>query len=191
MNTFSNYLDFFNWTVELAANKGTSGDDQTDEHKEFTQLNYKRMEKWNKIFHVSEEVKQILNSLTIKQHWYVITETWCGDSAQNLPIIAKIAEASAGKIQLTILMRDKNPEWMNRYLTNGAKSVPKLIAFDEQENELFTWGPRPEEGMVITRHWQANKDTITKEQFHLDLHTFYAFNKGLAVQSELAELLRG
>jgi thioredoxin-like negative regulator of GroEL len=139
---------------------------------------------------VSEEVKQILNVLTSKQHWYVITETWCGDSAQNLPIIAKIVEASAGKIQLTILMRDKNPEWMNRYLTNGAKSVPKLIAFDEQENELFTWGPRPEEGMVISRHWQANKDTITKEQFHLDLHTFYAHNKGLAVQSEIAELLK-
>lgn len=190
MNTFSNYLDFFNWTAELSANHQTSGDDQTEEHKEFTQLNYKRMEKWNKIFHVSDEMKNTLSSLKTKQHWVVITETWCGDSAQNLPILAKIAEASGGNIQLKILMRDKNPEWMNRYLTNGAKSVPKLIAFDEHENELFVWGPRPEAGMVITRHWQANKDSITKEQFHLDLHTFYAHNKGLAVQSEIVDLLK-
>lgn len=189
MNEMLYYIDFFALTADLASKHETSGLDQTDEQKEFTQLNYKRMERWNKTFHISTETQNKLNALESKQKWFVITETWCGDSAQNLPIIAKIAEASQGKIELKIMFRDEHPEWMDRYLTNGTRSVPKLIAFDEQDNELFTWGPRPEEAMVITRNWQANKDTITKEEFHVQLHGFYAKNKGVAVENEIVSLL--
>lgn len=190
MNDMLNYPEFFEYTADLAAKHGTSGLDQTDEQKDFTQLNYKRMERWNKTFHVSADTQNILDSLTTKQKWYVITETWCGDSAQNLPVIAKIADASNGKIELKIMLRDEHPEWMDRYLTNGTRSVPKLIAFDENDNELFTWGSRPEEAMVITRHWQANKDTISKEEFHVQLHGFYAKNKGVAVEKELLSLIK-
>lgn len=189
MNEMLYYSDFFALTAELASKHETSGLDQTDEQKDFTQLNYKRMERWNKTFHVSEEAQNKLNALSSKQKWFVITETWCGDSAQNLPIIAKIAEVSQGKIELKIMFRDEHPEWMDRYLTNGTRSVPKLIAFDEHDNELFTWGPRPEEAMVITRHWQANKDTISKEEFHVQLHGFYAKNKGVAVENEIISLI--
>lgn len=183
------YSDFFALTAELAAKHETSGLDQTEEQKDFTQLNYKRMERWNKTFHVSEDAQNKLKELNRKQKWFVITETWCGDSAQNLPIIAKIADATQGKIELKIMFRDEHPEWMDRYLTNGTRSVPKLIAFDEQDNELFTWGPRPEEAMLITRHWQANKDTISKEEFHVQLHGFYAKNKGVAVEREIISLM--
>lgn len=192
MNKMLNYSEFFNETAQLALNHQTSGLDQTEEQKEFTQLNYKRMERWNKTFHISDETQKKLDAFSSKQKWYVITETWCGDSAQNLPIIAKIAEESQGKIDLKIMFRDENPEWMDKYLTNGTRSVPKLIAFDENNNELFTWGPRPEEAMVITRHWQANKATITKEEFHVQLHGFYAKNKGIAVEKEIvSELSNG
>lgn len=184
-----NYNEFYAWTVELASKNETSGLDQTDEHKKYTQLNFKRMERWNKTFQISDETQAILNKLDRSQTWYVITETWCGDSAQILPIIAKFAEASNGKINLKIMLRDENPEWMSRYLTNGSKSIPKLIAFDEHDNELFNWGPRPEEAMEITRYWKANTDTIDKEQFHVLLHSFYAKNKGEAVQKELAKLI--
>lgn len=189
MNKMLNYSEFFNKTAQLALNHQTSGLDQTEEQKEFTQLNYKRMERWNKTFHISDDTQKKLEAFSSKQKWYVITETWCGDSAQNLPIIAKIAEESQGKIDLKIMFRDENPEWMDKYLTNGTRSVPKLIAFDEQDNELFTWGPRPEEAMVITRHWQANKETISKEEFHVQLHGFYAKNKGIAVEREIVSLL--
>ncbi len=189
MNEMLYYSNFFALTAELASKHETSGLDQTDEQKDYTQLNYKRMERWNKTFQVSEETQNKLNSLSGKQKWYVITETWCGDSAQNLPIIAKIADASLGKIELKIMFRDEHPEWMDRYLTNGTRSVPKLIAYDEQDSELFTWGPRPEEAMLITRNWQANKDTISKEEFHVQLHGFYAKNKGVAVEREIVSLL--
>lgn len=189
MHNMMNYNEFFAWTIELASKNETSGLDQTEEHKKYTQLNFKRMERWNKTFQLNTEALKALENLNSPQTWYVITETWCGDSAQILPIIAKFAEASKGKITLKIILRDENPEWMNRYLTNGSKSVPKLIAFNEHDTELFNWGPRPEEALEITRYWKANTDTIDKEQFHVLLHSFYAKNKGEAVQRELTRLI--
>ncbi len=57
----------------------------------------------------------------------------------------KQTEALAGftVLDLRIIFRDDNPELMNRYLTNGSKSIPKLIAFDKANSELFTWGRDP------------------------------------------------
>jgi thiol-disulfide isomerase/thioredoxin len=188
-STYYTYPAFFQWTMELADRFETSGNDQTEEHKKYTQLNYKRMERWNKTFVISDEIKQAFAKLTKPQTWILITETWCGDSAQLLPGIAKIAEESEGLINLKIILRDENPEWINAYLTNGTKSIPKLIAFDQDNNELFTWGPRPQGAIEIQREWKANPETIDKEQFHVNLHTWYGKDKGQGLQHELSELL--
>ncbi len=183
------YDAFFQWTEELASKNETSGLDQTDDHKKFTQLNYKRMERWNKTFFLNEELSCVLKALKTKQTWILITETWCGDSAQLLPGIAKIAAASEGKITLKIILRDNNPDWINAYLTNGTKSVPKLISFDDNGTELFIWGPRPQGAIDILTHWKANLDTIDKEQFHVNLHTWYGKDKGAGLQQEFEKLL--
>jgi thiol-disulfide isomerase/thioredoxin len=183
------YDAFFQWTRELASKNETSGFDQTDDHKKFTQLNYKRMERWNKTFLLNEELTKVLSALKTKQTWVLITETWCGDSAQLLPGIAKIAAASDGKITLKIILRDNNPEWINAYLTNGTKSVPKLISFDENGTDFFVWGPRPQGAIDILTHWKANLDTIDKDQFHVNLHTWYGKDKGEGLQQEFIKLL--
>ncbi len=186
---FYEYPAFFAWTAELADTFETSGADQTEEQKKYTQLNYKRMERWNKTFQLSPSLKSILSKLNKEQIWVVITETWCGDSAQLLPGIAHIAASSEGKIILKIIMRDEHPEWINRYLTNGTKSVPKLISFDARGEELFVWGPRPQGAVEILNNWKANLDTISKDQFHANLHSWYAKDKGLGLQTEIEQLL--
>lgn len=186
---YYSYNAFFTWTAELAEKFETSGNDQTEEQKKYTQLNYKRMERWNKTFQLSESLKLVLNNLKVEQTWVLITETWCGDSAQLLPGIAHIAEASGGKIKLKIILRDENPDWINSYLTNGTKSVPKLISFDTNGKELFVWGPRPEGAVEILKEWKANPETISKEQFHVNLHTWYGKDKGLGLQTEIEKIL--
>lgn len=186
---YYSYNAFFKWTGELAEKFGTSGADQTEEQKKYTQLNYKRMERWNKTFQLRESLKLVLSKLTGEQTWVLITETWCGDSAQLLPGIAHIADASEGKIKLKIILRDENPDWINSYLTNGTKSVPKLISFDADGKELFTWGPRPQGAIEILKEWKANPDTITKEQFHVNLHTWYGKDKGIGLQTEMEQIL--
>lgn len=77
----------------------------------------------------------------------VITEDWCGDSAFSLPVIAE-AIATDPRHTLRILPRDANLDVMERYLTNGGRSIPKLVAFDAAGVELFTWGPRTASGQV-------------------------------------------
>ncbi len=105
-------------------------------------LNLSRSTRVEKQFVPSDELIEAVNKISNPQLWVVLTESWCGDSAQNLPIIAKISELSKN-VELQILLRDSNLEIMDQYLTNGTRSIPKLIAFNEDGKELFRWGARP------------------------------------------------
>jgi hypothetical protein len=117
----------------------------------------------------------------------VITETWCSDSAQNLPIIAKAAELN-DKIDLRILLRDSNTDIIDHYLTNGkSRSIPILVAFDSDGNELFKWGPRPDTAKTLVTNLKS--DGFSKEEFNHQLHLWYGRNRGKEFESELVELL--
>lgn len=189
ISQYYTYEAFYQLNAELASKFATTGNDQSEEHKKYTQLNHKRMERWNKTFELNAKWPTIFNQMSENQEWVLITESWCGDSAQQLPGIAKIAEASNGKIVLKIILRDENPEWIEKYKTNGTRSIPKLIAFNAKQEELFTWGPRPAGAVEIQKHWKENTDTIDKEQFHVLLHTWYGKNKGMELQAELMEFI--
>ncbi len=108
---------------------------------DYRKLNFQRSSRLEKTFVPSEETRQIFSNIIKKQKWILITESWCGDSAQNLPIIAKLAELNS-LIDFKIVLRDSNLDFMDLYLTNGGRAIPKLIVFDENDNELFRWGPQ-------------------------------------------------
>jgi hypothetical protein len=154
---------------------------------DFYRLNFQRISRINKTYRVSPELSALLKALPFKLTWVVISEDWCGDSAQVLPYIAKIVDSSDA-IELRILSRDHHPEVMAQYLTDGKKSIPKLIAFDENGAELFTWGPRPKEAAELVKQVIANGGK--KEEMYQQLHTWYAKNRGKAVESEFYELLK-
>ena len=99
----------------------------------------KRLDKTSKL---SQETIVALKSIDAPVTWLVLTEGWCGDAAQSLPIINKIASEST-QITLKIILRDDHEELMNHFLTNGGKSIPKLIALNAKNEVLNTWGPRP------------------------------------------------
>jgi hypothetical protein len=183
------YQQFIDWVSELVTNKKTSGNNQSEALIAFTALNQKRMERIYKTTQISEELASMLLNIKEKQTWYVITEAWCGDSAQSLPFIAKLADLAGGKISLSIFLRDENPEWIEKYHTNGSKSIPKLISFDENGKELFTWGPRPKEAQEILLAWKANPNGRTWEEFEKELHTWYAKDKTVAIQKEFEAIL--
>ncbi|MEM6784307.1 MAG: thioredoxin family protein [Bacteroidota bacterium] len=98
----------------------------------------------------SEALRRTLAQIDAPQTWLVLTEAWCGDSSFNLPVIAEAA-ALADQVSLRILLRDENVDLIERYHTNGSHSIPKLIAFDAEGAELFTWGPRPVEAQAQVR----------------------------------------
>jgi hypothetical protein len=141
-NGFS-YEEYRQLSKDLSAQGKTSGPVQSEELVYYSKLNSQRMDRLDKQVRISGELSKAVKAIRKKQYWVVLTETWCGDAAQNLPVIAKMAGLNS-KIDLRILLRDENPEVMDAYLTRGGRSIPKLISLDEQLLEIFSWGPRPE-----------------------------------------------
>jgi hypothetical protein len=167
----------------------TSGNDQSSEKINYTKINLTRMKRWNKTIVLTPELINQIKEIKSPQCWTVITEAWCGDGAQNIPALAKIAQESEGKINLQLVFRDDNPTFMNQYLTNGGQAIPKLIARDDSGKDLFCWGPRPEHAINIMRNWKANPMNITKSEIEVTLHAWYAQNKQHDLMREIRDLL--
>ena len=181
------YEDYVTRIGQKASGCLDLSDNDVNNGCDFYRLNFQRISRINKTYRVSPELSTLLNALNFKLYWVVISEDWCGDSAQVLPYIAKIADSSDA-IELRIISRDQHPEVMNQYLTDGKKSIPKLIAFDENGTELFSWGPRPREAAELVKQVIANGGK--KEDMYQQLHTWYARNRGRAVETEFYNLLK-
>lgn len=185
---YYSYEAFIRLTESLVTTGATTGHDQSEMKVRFTRLNFQRQLRWEKTFAVDESLVTRLKLLK-PQVWWVITEAWCGDSAQNLPGIAKMAAASDGAIDLRIILRDEHPHIMDHYLTNGGRSIPKLIAIDKEGRELFTWGPRPAKAQELMFAWKKDPQGRSFDDFELELHTWYAKDKGRSLKEELFGLI--
>jgi hypothetical protein len=154
----------------------------------YSKLNLHRISRIEKTYKVSEQICKNIMKITGPQIWMVLTEDWCGDSAQNLPYIAKIADCN-DYITLRILPRDKNLDIMDQYLTDGkSRSIPKLVAFDKNGNELFQWGPRPAEAQKLVLDLKA--EGLSKNEYNEKLHLWYGRNRGKNIENEFVELLK-
>lgn len=156
---------------------------------EYTKLNWARSQRIQKTVALRPELIKAAGAIQHTYSWIVLTEAWCGDSAQNLPVIAAIAGVNPEKIKLFILLREENPELMNNYLTNGAKAIPKLIAVNETlGEEAFVWGPRPAPAQDMLYQWKKNPAGKSWDEFEKDLHAWYAKDKAVSIQAEFLRL---
>ncbi len=115
-------------------------------------------------------------------HLLTLAEDWCGDAANTVPIIERFAEA-VPCVEHRILRRDEHPAVMDRYLTNGSRSIPIVIVLDQMFNELGHWGPRP----VDLQAWvMANKETMPPEERYPLIRRWYAKDRG---ETTLREIL--
>ena len=182
------YQQYSEMTKEESAN--TNIDDMTVVNKELFEtrkLNIHRMTRIDKSYEPGIEIRDEIDKIENYQLWMVITENWCGDSAQNLPYIAKIASLN-NNIDLRIILRDTNPDIMDNYLTNRSRSIPKLVAFDEAGNELFQWGARPKAAQEIVTELKAQG--FEKKYFLEKLHSWYARNGGKDIEKEILLLIK-
>lgn len=167
----------------------TTGGKQSDKIVEYTRMNVQRMKRLDKQVVLSDSLKQELEEIERDWIWLVLTEGWCGDAAQNIPAINKMAEASS-HIELKLILRDENLEIMDEYLTNGGRSIPKLICLEEESlEEVGSWGPRPSSIQKKAMDWKDNPE-ISKEEWAEKLHKWYAENKTRELQDEFEALLK-
>jgi hypothetical protein len=184
------YQNYRNLVGKLAVEGKTSGNTQTADYINYTKLNESRMHRLDKTLQVIDEVKAYLENLNKEYIWLVLAETWCGDAAQVVPVINKMAEVSS-KINLGILLRDENEEVMNLFLTNGTKSIPKLIVLDKETGEVVTdFGPRPVEAKQLIIDYKETHG-IVDETAKIELQKWYLADKGVAIQKEIIALMKG
>ena len=183
--TYQEYLDL---VKNLLAEGKSTGSEQSEALTNYSMLNDRRMKRLNKTIKLTDETVQEIKKLTEPQTWLVISEGWCGDAAQNLPVIHKIAEANKN-INLKIVLRDENLELMDLFLTNGGRAIPKLIALDKENNVLNTWGPRPTIATKMVADYKIKHGSLDAE-FKQDLQVWYNKNKGQSVQEDFMQLIQ-
>lgn len=182
------YEDYKSLFVEQIVNTNTNKLNEADKKKyDAKVINLHRSNRLEKTYLPNAEVVEIVSGINQSQFWLVLTESWCGDSAQNLPIIKKLSSLNEN-IQLRIFLRDSHLDIMDLYLTNSSRSIPKLIVFNSKGDELFRWGPRPKTAAELVKRLKS--EGLPIDEVNKQLHLWYGRNRGSEVESELAELLR-
>ena len=177
--TYSAYMELMTRQAAVESN-GMSAEDT--EKLEFTKLNLHRSQRIGRTWKPSEDLASRLIRIESDQLWMVLTEPWCGDSAQCLPIIAALAHMS-NAVDLRLVLRDENLPIMDQFLTDGKRSIPRLIIFNSSGRMLGQWGPRPAEAQVVFD--EAKAAGMEKPEILEKLHLWYGRDRGKALDREL------
>jgi hypothetical protein len=182
------YSTYLKLTEELLSQGKTTGPNHGADYVHYTNLNLHRMKRLDKTVEINTELKTLITQIKTPQTWLVISEAWCGDAAQNVPLLQKMADLSEN-IDLKIILRDENLEVMDLYLTNGGRSIPKLIALkNENLNELYSWGPRPATIQTVMNELKAANVTEISEIVE-KIQIAYNHDKAQSIQNEMVEIL--
>jgi len=172
--------------VEQLILKDSNTGEWSVERMNFTKLNFSRMKRMDTKVGIPENTAAFFQEIDQKQYWIVLLESWCGDGAQTIPVLNKLAELSPN-IELRILLRDENPEFMDLFLTHGSRSIPKLILTDENLNILTTWGPRSKAATKIMEDYKREHGRID-DQIKKELQIWYNRDKGQEIISEISNM---
>jgi hypothetical protein len=182
------YIKYRQIVSDLLALGKSSGSEQSEKLTHYSTLNEARMNRLDKKMVVTEANIQKLLSLKKDYTWLVLSEGWCGDAAQLLPIFNKMATLSK-HIELKVVFRDENEALMQQFLTNGARAIPKLIVIDKNNSEVLgSWGPRPAGAAQLIKSYKQQYGGID-ETAKTELQMWYLHDKGLSTQQELVTLM--
>ena len=186
-NSYS-YSEYKKNVSDLLAEGKSTGNEQSPDLLNYTALNETRLKRLDKTIAVTDEVSSKLKGLKKEYIWLVIAEGWCGDAAQILPILNKMA-LETDKIKLKIVFRDQNDDLMNQYLTNGGRAIPKLLIIDKESGKMCChWGPRPKGAADLITDYKKQFGAVDEEG-KAQLQLWYLHDKGHAVQNEIMEMM--
>ncbi len=121
------------------------------------------------------------SALRSKWHLFTLSEDWCGDAINSLPVVARLTEA-APLVDMRLVGRDANPDLMDEHLTGASRSIPVIMVLDSNFVERGWWGPRPRP----LQSWVMERGlTLSKEQRYREIRTWYARDRGATVLNEL------
>lgn len=181
------YQEYRDLVANLVAEGKSTGKEQSESLLNYSLLNDKRMKRLDKTIKLSEETAAKVKRFSEEQTWLVLTESWCGDAAQTMPVINKIASENSN-INLKVVLRDENEALMNEFLTNGGKSIPKLIALNSKNEVVNSWGPRPTFATKMVADYKEKHGSLDAS-FKQNLQVWYNKDKGQNTQEDLLTLI--
>lgn len=189
-NSVKKAMDYseYNLLFKQLVVEGRTTGEETQEKIDYTKLNFSRTKRLDKTAEIPEESIEVFKNISEKQTWLVISEPWCGDAAQTLPFLNKIAQLSEN-IELKIVLRDENPELMDEFLTNGSRSIPVVIILDEVFNVLQTWGPRSKAATKLVADYKEHHGKID-DAFKEMLQVWYNNDRGISIVNDLTECIK-
>lgn len=176
--------------VETLHQEGkVTGLQQSESLHNYTKMNLARIRRHEKTTVIPESTSGLVSRFSKKVFFLTISEGWCGDAAQTLPIFQKVCELS-DNLEMKVILRDEHLEIMDAYLTNGARSIPKVIGLEADTlKELFVWGPRPEAAALLRT--SLIEQGLGGKDIAEALHKWYASDKSQSLFGEIDTILTG
>jgi hypothetical protein len=182
------YPSYMMLMQELVLKEMSTGVEQSEALANYTLLNNKRMQRLNKTLKIPSEIETSIKNDLRDIHFLVLSESWCGDAAQSLPMVSKIAECRANW-SMSIISRDEHPVIMDAYLTNGGRSIPKVLILDNNTLEVLAdWGPRPTEATKMAAEYKEIHGSLDAD-FKQSLQLWYNKDKGQSTLQDFLVLL--
>ena len=190
--TYAAYRDLISGL--LRENK-TTGPHQSEAMLQYTHMNLLRMDRLDRTVRLLPEVVGQLHGASFPSVWLVLTEAWCGDAAQSLPVMHAMTAVNPFH-EIRLILRDEHPGIMDAFLTDGGRSIPIVLFLDGETMEVQgSWGPRPKD---LQAHVQKSRKEILaigdpqeKKLAYQGLQTFaqkwYVRDKTVSIQLELLE----
>jgi hypothetical protein len=98
---------------------------------------------------LTDEERKFFSSISGVKYVVMLAENWCGDVHRNSPLIAHIVEAMPGA-ELRVFFRDQNADLRDTFLNNGYQSIPVVVFFDKDWNEIGRWLERAHGATTVT-----------------------------------------
>ena len=181
--------DEYRKLVEDLADNGKTTGEETEERIYFTNLNRQRMKRLDKTVKIGDELRGKIKAIKRPLIWLTLTESWCGDAAQNVPAIEKIASEN-DLIQTRYLLRDENLDLMDQHLTNGGRAIPILLCIDGVTLEVLgKWGSRPK--AIQDYFLELKASGMEKPEIMELIQRRYNSDKEQSIQADFAKLIEG
>lgn len=181
------YTDYRKLVSNLLEKGKSTGTMQSEDLLNYSKLNVARMHRLDLKTILTDETISALKAVNRPQTWLVITEGWCGDAAQILPVLNTMSLVNE-HIDFRIVLRDENPELMSQFLTNGSMSIPILLLLNDAYELMGSWGPRPSIAAQMVQDYKATHGGLDAE-FKKELQVWYNKDKGQSIQKDLIGLI--
>lgn len=157
------------------------------EYHEYYKLNKARFSRLEKTAALLPQWSEIPTDIPLVI--VAITEQWCGDAAQTIPVVEKL-KTIFPNWETYYVLRDQNLELMDAFLTNGARNIPKLLFLEaDQMGLLGTWGPRPHALSKKVDQWKFDHGGMT-EEVKVEIQKWYNEDQSVSTQKEWIEFLK-